>query len=57
MRTLAPSAPNVAILPDDMMAVQELHTTREGIGWSESICPQCLTLEWGMVRRWVACGP
>ena len=49
MRTLAPSAPNVAILPDDMMAVQELHTTREGIGWSESICPQCLTLEWGMV--------
>ena len=40
VRTLAPPAPCVAILPDDIIAVQELHMTREGID-TESICLQC----------------
>ena len=40
VRTLAPPAPYVAILPDYMMAVQELHMTQEGMH-TESICLQC----------------
>ena len=38
--TLAPPVPYVAILPDDMMAIEELHMTREGMD-TESICLQC----------------
>ena len=40
VKTLAPPAPCVAILPDDMMAVEELHMTLEGMDL-ESMCVQC----------------
>ena len=40
VRTLPPPAPYVAILPDDMMAVQELPMTREGMD-TESSYLQC----------------
>ena len=40
LRTLNPPGQYLAILPDDMLAVQELHLATEGMD-SESICPQC----------------
>ena len=40
IRTLAPPTTYVAIVPDDMLAVQELHLAREGMD-SESICCNC----------------
>ena len=39
-KVLAPLPQFVAIVPDDMLAVQELHTAREGMD-SESIFPSC----------------
>ena len=40
VRSLVPSELYVAIIPDDILAVQELHLAREGMD-SESICPGC----------------
>ena len=39
-RALASPPDNIAIVPDDMLAVQELHMAREGM-ISESICMRC----------------
>ena len=40
IRTLAPPTTYVAIVPDDVLAVQELNLAREGM-YSESICCKC----------------
>ena len=40
VRTLVPSDTYVAIVPDDILAVQELHLAGEGMD-TESICPSC----------------
>ena len=40
LHVLTPQPQFVAIVPDDMLAVQELHMAREGMD-SESICPIC----------------
>ena len=40
LHVLAPQPQFVAIVPDDMLAVQDLHMAREGMD-SESICPIC----------------
>ena len=40
LRTLAPAPQYVAIVPDDMLAVQELHMATEGMD-SMSVCMSC----------------
>jgi ribonuclease HI len=40
VHTMVPSQTYVAIIPDDILAVQELHLAGEGMD-SESICPSC----------------
>ena len=40
LHTLAPEVPYIAIVPDDMLAVQELHMATEGMD-SESVCIAC----------------
>ena len=57
IRTLAPPTTYVAIVPDDMLAVQELHLAREGMDARFQKVPLRSSVTTSAMTRWrLACG-